>query len=652
MNTPGNFSCVCREDTTEINGTCQHALTLSLNVRLTFISGLSVESYPSVVESQDNQRQLAQDVLRYLNTSSVLGNDTLQAVSVHNYTLTGNYALMSFRVDVEPGASLDDSSLEQIFMELLPRSRLIAPDHQVMQEDIDECDLSSDVCRNGNCTNTDGSYYCTCNEGFEGTGNDSCSDINECLGAQNCNQTCINSPGNYSCSCLPGFQLHDDGLTCNELDECESNPCANGGTCTDGINMYNCTCAPGYTEFNCSTEIPTTQGTPLSTVIESTAATETTQPTTPTPQGQTDFSSTTSTSTMDSARTATTGLTTTEEDGETMATRGPTTEGTGDESTTYKTTSSSSEVEQFTSYIRIEITANRRNDSRLEFSEELEDQNSDAFMKLETIYCGVTTTYLRMNLNSPQLTSITCDVLSFRNGSVIGDLLITIEATSQASADSIGGEAAELSPGNGTYTYLNENLYVAEFASDSSDSCESNPCQNGGTCADGFKTFTCACPTDYTEEDCSRDSGRSGLSLGAIIGIIIGAMSGALCFVVCTCFIMLHTVRRNQANKIMMGRERRRNEYRSEHRGIFDEVWSEPSSDDRSLDFSIGRRQFEISQAVDRIRRYQGIDRPMVERNYYQRSDGFDNFTVPYVTDGQSSTDSAVERNPMHYRYN
>ena len=40
--------------------------------------------------------------------------------------------------------------------------------------DINECDLSSDVCRNGDCTNTDGSYYCTCNEGFEGTGNDSC----------------------------------------------------------------------------------------------------------------------------------------------------------------------------------------------------------------------------------------------------------------------------------------------------------------------------------------------------------------------------------------------------------------------------------------------------------------------------------------------
>ena len=28
-------------------------------------------------------------------------------------------------------------------------------------------------------------------------------------------------------------------------------PCLNGGTCTDGINSYNCTCAAGYTGENC-----------------------------------------------------------------------------------------------------------------------------------------------------------------------------------------------------------------------------------------------------------------------------------------------------------------------------------------------------------------------------------------------------------------
>lgn len=69
---------------------------------------------------------------------------------------------------------------------------------------------------------------------------------------------------------------------------------------------------------------------------------------------------------------------------------------------------------------------------------------------------------------------------------------------------------------------------------------------------------------------------------------------------------------------IYFGRERRRNEYRSEHKRMFDEEWSKPSPNDRSLNFSLDRRQYEISQAVDQFRHYQGIDRPMAETNFYQ----------------------------------
>ena len=35
------------------------------------------------------------------------------------------------------------------------------------------------------------------------------------------------------------------------IDECESDPCQNGGTCNDDVNMYTCTCAPGYTGTHC-----------------------------------------------------------------------------------------------------------------------------------------------------------------------------------------------------------------------------------------------------------------------------------------------------------------------------------------------------------------------------------------------------------------
>ena len=36
-----------------------------------------------------------------------------------------------------------------------------------------------------------------------------------------------------------------------DIDECESNPCLNDGTCIDGVNGYTCTCASGYEGKDC-----------------------------------------------------------------------------------------------------------------------------------------------------------------------------------------------------------------------------------------------------------------------------------------------------------------------------------------------------------------------------------------------------------------
>ena len=35
--------------------------------------------------------------------------------------------------------------------------------------DVNECETIPGVCRNGQCTNTEGSYFCTCSPGFEPT---------------------------------------------------------------------------------------------------------------------------------------------------------------------------------------------------------------------------------------------------------------------------------------------------------------------------------------------------------------------------------------------------------------------------------------------------------------------------------------------------
>ena len=38
-----------------------------------------------------------------------------------------------------------------------------------------------------------------------------------------------------------------------DINECISNPCQNGGKCTDGVNSYTCKCKPGYQGDNCET---------------------------------------------------------------------------------------------------------------------------------------------------------------------------------------------------------------------------------------------------------------------------------------------------------------------------------------------------------------------------------------------------------------
>ncbi|CAH3179035.1 unnamed protein product, partial [Porites evermanni] len=63
------------------------------------------------------------------------------------------------------------------------------------------------------------------------------------------NGTCTDGVNDYNCTCVPGFV----GKNCsNNTDDCYPNPCLNNGTCIDGVNDYNCTCVPGFVGKNCS----------------------------------------------------------------------------------------------------------------------------------------------------------------------------------------------------------------------------------------------------------------------------------------------------------------------------------------------------------------------------------------------------------------
>ena len=52
------------------------------------------------------------------------------------------------------------------------------------------------------------------------------------------------------------FEDLDDRVAIIEehLDDCLSNPCLNGGSCTDGIYDYECNCPDNYSGKNCEVE--------------------------------------------------------------------------------------------------------------------------------------------------------------------------------------------------------------------------------------------------------------------------------------------------------------------------------------------------------------------------------------------------------------
>ncbi|XP_018097646.2 mucin-like protein [Xenopus laevis] len=82
----------------------------------------------------------------------------------------------------------------------------------------------------------------TCNE-----------DVNECLSmpCKNGGQ-CTNTLGSYTCLCVPGYQ----GVNCDQdINECLSNPCWNGARCNNLVNAFSCTCVPGYTGRFCEIDI-------------------------------------------------------------------------------------------------------------------------------------------------------------------------------------------------------------------------------------------------------------------------------------------------------------------------------------------------------------------------------------------------------------
>lgn len=98
--------------------------------------------------------------------------------------------------------------------------------------------ISSNVCGpHGRCrSQAGGQFSCECQEGFRGT-------------------YCHESK-NWLCTAnlvTPGWLMQKSHcqLSIPDINDCESNPCHNGGTCIDKVSVYQCICGDGWEGDHC-----------------------------------------------------------------------------------------------------------------------------------------------------------------------------------------------------------------------------------------------------------------------------------------------------------------------------------------------------------------------------------------------------------------
>ncbi|XP_067848101.1 latent-transforming growth factor beta-binding protein 2-like [Heptranchias perlo] len=122
--------------------------------------------------------------------------------------------------------------------------------------DIDECSLyGSSVCGIWKCENTVGSYQCIvgCQPGFQRTAIGECIDIDECMNETICGTHgyCENTDGSFRCLCDQGFEIPLSEHGCVDINECEMmNGVCGTALCENFEGSFFCVCVDENEEFD------------------------------------------------------------------------------------------------------------------------------------------------------------------------------------------------------------------------------------------------------------------------------------------------------------------------------------------------------------------------------------------------------------------
>ncbi|KAJ8255708.1 hypothetical protein COCON_G00195720 [Conger conger] len=109
------------------------------------------------------------------------------------------------------------------------------------EKDINECDKKNGGCDH-ECNNTVGSYRCSCGPGYTLVDRHTCNDVNECVEDPGVCGTarCGNLVGSYECLCEEGYVYDNVSKSCLDVDECETQVCAE--ECVNTPGSFRCFC--------------------------------------------------------------------------------------------------------------------------------------------------------------------------------------------------------------------------------------------------------------------------------------------------------------------------------------------------------------------------------------------------------------------------